>query len=142
MITADISKVAETLKEQADLFSCSLEHAWKYYIHDAIKEKFNGDAVINFIRNNKESYTISKELLEKYNKIQINIFNEINEKDNERIELFKIMSNTKEKYDKSAISLRLKYLNEYITKLESKDAILTSFLIDIINENNNRSLNI
>ena len=79
-------------------------------------------------------YTISKELLDKWNKIQIDTFNELNEKGKEHTELLKIMAN-KEKYDKSAISLRLKYLKECIMKLESKSDVLISFLIEIVNEN-------
>ncbi|MGH0480957.1 MULTISPECIES: hypothetical protein [Bacillus] len=51
----DIKKVAEVLQEQAYIFTCSYETAWKRWMHPAITESFTFEEVVTHINKRAAS---------------------------------------------------------------------------------------
>jgi hypothetical protein len=45
----EISRVADVLISQSSMFNCSIEKAWKDYMHPAITEQFTFDEVKKYI---------------------------------------------------------------------------------------------
>jgi hypothetical protein len=45
----EISRVADTLVNQASLFNCGIEKAWNKYMHPVITEQFTFDEVKKYI---------------------------------------------------------------------------------------------
>ncbi len=65
----DISRVASTLVSQSSLFQCSLEHAWKQYMHPLITERFNYKEVKDYI---DEKVKLGENLIKDQQKIEEN----------------------------------------------------------------------
>nr|WP_312985493.1 hypothetical protein [Clostridioides sp.] len=49
-----LEDVAKTTVEQSGMHNCSIEDAWKEYIHPIITDKFTLNEVKEFINNDKE----------------------------------------------------------------------------------------
>lgn len=47
----DVNKVADTVINQMNIFGCSMEVAWKDYIHDLIKDSVSFEDVKKVIEN-------------------------------------------------------------------------------------------
>ncbi|MCY9738163.1 hypothetical protein M5X17_31210 [Paenibacillus alvei] len=48
-MTFEISRVAEVLVDQSSIFNCTIEEAWKNYMHPAITEQVNYFEVVTYI---------------------------------------------------------------------------------------------
>ncbi|EJQ96012.1 hypothetical protein IGW_01199 [Bacillus cereus ISP3191] len=48
----EIEKVAEVLKNQSVMFTCSYKTAWENYMHPFITERFTFKEVITYINKN------------------------------------------------------------------------------------------
>ncbi|EGL17691.1 MULTISPECIES: hypothetical protein [unclassified Paenibacillus] len=45
----EISRVADTLVNQAAIFNCTFKKAWKYYMHPALTENFSYEDIVSYI---------------------------------------------------------------------------------------------
>lgn len=58
----DISKIANTLISQSSLFDCSIEEAWKKYMHPILTEQITFDEVKKYI-NEKVALGLLQEII-------------------------------------------------------------------------------